>query len=161
MRTAFEATASQRALDKYTIPPVQCKKTKKNRPIYLLYSLERNFSIWLRQAAKGTRKPSAPWTVNKMFKKKKSGGDPAPMQELTLMKGSNVLLGGGGGDEESPAKRPLTELEKVQREKDLLESELKALRRLVDEKALSYVKKTEADNLVSNNTQRNIQEPPT
>lgn len=84
-----------------------------------------------------------------MFKKKKSGGDPAPMQELTVMKGSNVLLGGGGGgDEESPAKRPLTELEKIQREKDALETELKALRKLVDEKALNDVQKTEADNLV-------------
>jgi len=83
-----------------------------------------------------------------MFKKKKSGGDPAPMQELTVMKGSNVLLGGGGGgDEESPAKRPLTELEKIQREKDALETELKALRKLVDEKALDDIQKTEADSL--------------
>lgn len=64
---------------------------------------------------------------------------------------NNALL--GGGDLETNREPELTELKKIKKEKDALETELKAIRKLLDEKSINQEKaqKTDLDGLVSNN----------
>ena len=68
--------------------------------------------------------------------------------ELSTFKSStnNALLGGGDIENGSA---PLTELQRVKKEKDALEAELRAIRRLLDEKAPASAKKTDLESMVS------------
>ena len=77
--------------------------------------------------------------------------------ELSTFKSStnNALL--GGGDIENGA-APLTELQRVKKEKDALEAELRAIRKLLDEKAPASAKKTDLESMVRKGMQRYLLE---
>ncbi|GMH49429.1 hypothetical protein TrLO_g4690 [Triparma laevis f. longispina] len=84
----------------------------------------------------------------------------ASAMELSVIKSgtNNALL--GGGDLETNREPELTELQKIKKEKDALETELKAFRKLLDEKSINQEKaqKTDLDGLRDSVTNEELQD---